>query len=152
MLVYRIAKKQYIRDLSGTGAKLYGGRWNPKGYAMLYTSENKSLAALEVLVHLSPGTVPDDLIIATLRLPDGEVSDYEGEALSTANPDPPTHRFFAEAGKAWLDSRACLAWKVPSVLIPGEHNILINPSHHTADQIQLEALEPFTFDERFFIW
>ncbi|THH41775.1 RES family NAD+ phosphorylase [Neolewinella litorea] len=151
MLVYRIAKDRYIRDLTGTGAKLYGGRWNPKGYAMLYTSENKSLAALEVLVHLSPGTVPDDLTIATLRLPDDELRSYEGEVLVSPGSREPEHRFLAQAGKAWLDSRACLAWKVPSVLIPGEHNILINPLHPAANDISIEMLEPFTFDERFFI-
>lgn len=47
MRVYRIAKTKYIRDLSGTGARIYGGRWNKKGLGILYTSENRALATVE---------------------------------------------------------------------------------------------------------
>jgi len=52
MVLYRITSKAYVRDLSGTGAFLYGGRWNKKGIRMLYTSGSLSLAALEIVVNL----------------------------------------------------------------------------------------------------
>ncbi|MDH3556285.1 MAG: RES family NAD+ phosphorylase, partial [Deltaproteobacteria bacterium] len=43
MVVYRIAKEKYIRDLAGTGARLSGGRWNNKGVGILYASESRAL-------------------------------------------------------------------------------------------------------------
>jgi RES domain-containing protein len=51
MIVYRIARANYIRDLSGIGSRLYGGRWNRKGTGIIYTSETRALATLEYLVH-----------------------------------------------------------------------------------------------------
>ena len=51
MHVFRISKKAHINDLSGIGAGLYGGRWNPKGINLVYTSSSIALASLEYLVH-----------------------------------------------------------------------------------------------------
>ncbi|HTH19992.1 MAG TPA: RES domain-containing protein, partial [Candidatus Udaeobacter sp.] len=39
---------------TGEGARIYGGRWNSRGTAVIYVSEHESLAALELLVHLTP--------------------------------------------------------------------------------------------------
>lgn len=69
MRVYRLARKKYAKDLSGTGAKLNGGRWNSKGNEALYTAEHISLAKLEVAVHLSLDLIPDDYCLITLELP-----------------------------------------------------------------------------------
>ena len=70
MIVFRIAKKKWIKDLSGTGAKLTGGRWNPKGYPVIYCAATSSLAILEKLVHVDFDLLPDDLYIAELEIPD----------------------------------------------------------------------------------
>ena len=51
MIVYRFCHKKYARELSGIGAKLKGGRWNPPGIAVLYTSASISLALLEILAN-----------------------------------------------------------------------------------------------------
>ncbi|HLR38131.1 MAG TPA: RES family NAD+ phosphorylase, partial [Chitinophagaceae bacterium] len=64
--LYRIAKCHYIDDLSGTGAKTYGGRWNSKGHPVIYTAGSRSLAALETLVHIPQKNIPPDLCIVTL--------------------------------------------------------------------------------------
>ncbi|HIP83811.1 MAG TPA: RES domain-containing protein [Desulfocapsa sulfexigens] len=42
MDAYRIGKKQFINDLSGTGAAMYGGRWNYPGYRVVYMLQNRS--------------------------------------------------------------------------------------------------------------
>ena len=69
MRLFRIAKTQYIGDTTGTGARLYGGRWNEKGVGLIYTSESRSLAALEFLVHLPMAIAPDDLGIVQYDTP-----------------------------------------------------------------------------------
>ena len=50
--LFRIAAAEHIRDISGTGARMYGGRWNNTGYPVVYASGSRSLAALEFLVHV----------------------------------------------------------------------------------------------------
>ncbi len=69
MKVFRIAKKEFIADLSGEGARLYGGRWNKKGSSVLYTSESRSLATVEYLVHLPMSIMASDVCIAEIDIP-----------------------------------------------------------------------------------
>ncbi len=52
MTVYRFTHKKFAGELSGTGARLVGGRWNPVGVSVVYTSESISLALLEVLANI----------------------------------------------------------------------------------------------------
>src|SRR5512144_2358788 len=68
MIVYRISKRAYARDLSGTGPRLYGGRWNPKGVSVIYTSETRALAALEFYVHVSRRPLLPDLWIISIKI------------------------------------------------------------------------------------
>jgi len=152
MKIYRIAKEKYIKDLSGTGAKLYGGRWNPKGVALLYTSEYKSLAALEVLVHLDRQTAPDDLKILCLEIPDKGIITFDEEQFNFIKAAEDANHLMLEAGKQWIEGKKSLALKVPSILIEGECNILINPEFPTAmELIKIQSIHDFLFDERFFI-
>ena len=51
MITYRISNAEFSNDISGTGAKLMGSRWNSKGIPLLYTSQYISLAVLEMLVN-----------------------------------------------------------------------------------------------------
>lgn len=151
MKIYRISKEKYIKDLTGTGARLYGGRWNPKGYAILYTSENRSLAALEVLVHLTPRSVPENLKILTLDIPESELIEFDRDKFAGIIKKKDSNRLFQTEGKRWIESGESLGLIVPSVLIPGENNVLINPGHENFSEIKIETIEEFIFDERFFI-
>ena len=150
MQVYRIAQSKYIRDLSGTGARLYGGRWNPKGYAMLYTSEHRSLATLEVLVHWKSEIVPPELNIITLEIPDAAVDVYDSAAFEKSA----VVQFKADQniafGKFWLESLASVAIKAPSIVIPEENNVLINPLHPDFSTIKIVSVEKFELDQRLF--
>lgn len=150
MKVHRISRAKYISDLSGTGAKLHGGRWNPKGYALLYTSENKALAALEVLVHLTPLTVPNDLKILTLEISQKELIEFDKRKFKEINQQKNAVSLCQKEGKDWVDTNNSLGLIVPSILIPGEHNILINPLHSSFRKIDVLEIEDFNFDKRFF--
>jgi RES domain-containing protein len=150
MKAFRIAKEKYIKDLSGTGAKLYGGRWNPKGLPLLYTSENKSLAALEILVHLDRDTIPDDLKIISLTIPDELIISFDEKKFQKILRSENSISEFKQEGQKWLSSKKSLALKTSSVLITGEHNILINPEHPDFKKIKIGKVESFIFDNRFF--
>lgn len=152
MRTYRIAKAKYIDDLSGTGAKLYGGRWNPKGYPLLYTSEHKSLAALEVLVHLDRQTLPSDLQLICIEIPDKEIQSFDEALFNKIKTSENANYQMQEAGQEWIISRLSLALKVPSILIDGEYNILINPDfRQKMELVKIISIKDFRFDERFFV-
>lgn len=148
MKLYRIAKSAYINDLSGTGARLYGGRWNEKGVPVIYASESRSLAALEFLVHLPITLAPRDLRICRFDIP-------EDVALTrmrkTKLPDDwksyPAPAGTMAIGTKWASAGKTLLLLVPSVIVPDEYNILINPQHKDFHKIK-KRVEPFEFDPR----
>ena len=150
MKVYRIARANYINDLSGVGAKIYGGRWNPKGYALLYTAENKSLAALEVLVHLNRDTPPKELQIATILIPDKAISNFDEVKFRKILNGKEPNSDFKQLGKEWIISRSSLGMKIPSVMIPGEYNVILNPGHKLFKNVVIDNVEDFSFDDRLF--
>ena len=150
MKVFRISRKKYIKDLTGTGAMQVGGRWNNRGSRLLYTSQSKSLAALEVLIHMDKDTIPDNLQILTLTIPDKEINELEDgfrkKMIKNAHPLSESKNY----GTNWIKLNESLGLRVPTILIPGEWNIIINPDHKNFKKIEILEIEDFEFDERFF--
>jgi RES domain-containing protein len=149
MLLYRIAKTPYIRDLSGSGSRLYGGRWSPKGVGVIYTAENRALAALELFVHMSRTVIPPNLSLASIKIPD-RVSIKEIQATELPRnwrsfPAPPE---LAEIGLSWIKAKDSLLLRVPSVIIPPEVNVLINPAHPEMSGVRIIKVEPYSYDKR----
>ncbi len=149
MHVYRLARYARRYDLSGYGAFLFGGRWNLRGRALLYTAEARSLAVMEVLVHLTSEELPDDMYLLTVDVPDSAsqaeltVADLPPDWRRNGQPQPT-----ALLGDAWLAAGATLALRVPSVVVPEEHNLLLNPAHPEFAQVRVLDAQPFHFDER----
>ncbi|MCF6361540.1 MAG: RES family NAD+ phosphorylase [Cyclobacteriaceae bacterium] len=145
MILHRITTKPYINDLSGTGAMLYGGRWNKKGIRMLYTSESLSLAVLEVIANLSSSKLknlycveldlPDNLDIETVKRlhKQWNLFPYTGDTVKIGS------RFVKQGG---------LCLKVPSAIVPTEHNYLLNPLHDDFYKIRVRDARPFLLDQR----
>ena len=149
MLVYRIAKKDVVKDLTGTGAKLYGGRWNHKGTAVIYTSETRALATVELLVHVSLSNAPRGLMIATIEIPDGIApEDVPRGSLPRGWRDYPAPREVADLGTRWVKSGKSLLLRVPSAVVEQEYNVLINPLHSDMERVLLLRVEAFEFDKR----
>lgn len=69
---------EHLPGYNGEGARRAGGRWNSKGVRVLYMSENRSLAVLEVLVHLS-GMLPDKYLLGAVHIPDNLTIEKIGE-------------------------------------------------------------------------
>ncbi|HEQ71454.1 MAG TPA: RES domain-containing protein, partial [Spirochaetia bacterium] len=130
MIVYRIARERYIRDLSGDGARRYGGRWNSKGIPLLYTAASRSLAVVEYLVHVSISLAPQDLYLAEILFPDSPPPEtVEPERLPPDWTRHPAPSALAEIGDAWARRGTSIALKAPSAVVPGEYNYLLNPRH-----------------------
>lgn len=149
MRAYRITRAEFAEDLSGEGARRFGGRWNSKGFSALYTASSMSLAALEVLAHTSIHTMPEDLVVVEIEIPD-EVS----RTVVTINSLAENWRSFpapgqlADLGTDWLRKNEALVLEVPSVLIPKEANFILNPRHSEFTDVKIKEVQPFAFDAR----
>lgn len=148
MFLYRLTPTKYASDTSGVGAKLKGGRWNPQGSPIHYTSSSAALAVLEFLVHVDVSELPPVSLI-TYQIPDELVAIFQQDLPADWKKSPPTKKLCA-LGKQWLDSQSSLALIVPAFLFPDgpDTNILVNPLH--SDFIQMETVKTvkFEFDPR----
>jgi RES domain-containing protein len=152
MIVYRIAKNQYADDLSGEGAKLFGGRWNEKGRAVLYTSLSSSLCVLELLVHTDSKFLKMDYEIISIELNDDlTILNYEVHDLPSNWHDYPAPISVTKIGAKWLNEAKYPLLKVPSVVNSLEYNVLINPELVEGNQIKIIDKAPYTFDQRFYV-
>ena len=127
MNVWRLVTARFADNaFSGEGARLYGGRWNRKGAALVYTAESQSLAMLEMLVQDEP--LRARYVIIQARIPKGlKIRQIELAQL------PPDWRTISARtqlqaiGSAWAQEQSTAVLAVPSVVIPGETNYLFNP-------------------------
>ncbi|MDP4528270.1 RES domain-containing protein [Alkalimonas delamerensis] len=130
MLLYRLVHQKWAAQaFDGEGARLYGGRWNSKGKACIYTAGSEALAMLEVLVHLNNRVALKQFRLFQLQLPDDALLSLSPQHLPANWQMQPASAGTANIGDSWLQEQASLALAVPSVLAPREHNILLNPSH-----------------------
>ena len=146
LLVYRIAKCEYINDLSGTGAALYGGRWNHKGSYVLYTGSSSSLALLESIVHIS-SVIHLKLCLVCLQLPLNSIKEVLESDLPSGWDKNPSPFDLKSIGDAFIKENQFLALKVPSAIMPLESNYLINPAHKDFTLIQTKFVRSVHVDE-----
>ena len=131
MIVWRVCRHRHAnRPLDGEGAHLYGGRWNYPGTAVAYTAGTLALAALEVLVHVDHDLAPTDLVAIPIDIPAGiRTEEIRPSDLPQHWRRTPAPERLQELGTAWLRRGDSLLLRVPSVVIPEEHNYLVNPMH-----------------------
>lgn len=146
MIAYRIGSRRHT-IFGGAGAAEYGARWNSPGRSVIYAASSLSLAMLEQLAHTRTGrlpqdhafieiTIPDSVSIETLTLKD--VAGWNTDNLATSR----AH------GDRWLaDQRTCILL-VPSVIVPTEDNVLINPSHADFPRVAASRPRHVNWDKR----
>lgn len=149
MFAFRIAKSKYVEDLSGEGARIYGGRWNQKGTSAVYLSENRALATVEYLVHISLAVMPADLRIAEIFIPDdSETHEVQIETLPEDWATYPPPSALKEIGEDWIRRNNALLMRAPSAVVRGEYNLLMNPKHDQARNVTIVSIDPMEIDER----
>lgn len=151
--LWRIAAntaKYVANDMSGTGAKNTGGRWNPVGMAVTYSSENIALAVHETVVHLRSGGLPLNRYLARIDVPDDVWAARQVLTLPVGWDALPAGMISVERGEAWLLAKTSALLVVPSVIVPEESNVLINPLHPDAAWIVATALRMWHYDPRYF--
>ncbi len=150
MELFRIAQDEFADDLTGNGARLFGGRWNSEGIFALYTSCTRSMALLETLAHtpakmldtkiyqLITLFVPDSILAAKVSLPDSP------EGWDVPDTRPLTKRL----GDKFLRDKISLLLSVPCVLMPEEINYVLNPLHPDMGEVKISYKRRIHFDKR----
>lgn len=152
MIVYRICSTTYANDLNGTGAAMYGGRWNPPGVPLFYTAGSISLSYLEYLAHNIHILNPKSISLVKINIEDNPmVKKIDIAMLPT---DWRTNAYMPvltqKLGKDFITERRAYILKVPSAIVPDEHNYLLNPLHpdHTRTRV-VDQIDTFEIDKRF---
>jgi RES domain-containing protein len=150
-IVWRLARPEFADELDGEGARLFGGRWNSRGRRALYTSSHLSLSVLEAYVNI-PAELRDDL--PALQAVQISVPDDAGMArvsqrqlaglLAGARPLAACRSI----GDRWIDHDTELVLDVPSVLVPEERNLILNPAHRRMADVKVVSMRTFHFDPR----
>jgi RES domain-containing protein len=151
MRAFRLVRKKYANPLSGEGAARSGNRWNSKGTALIYCADSRALAMAEVAVHLSLGLLPKDYEMVELEIP-GDVS---LRSLAPANLPVGWNSFphllqTQRIGDEFVAAAESCVLQVPSAVVPGDFNFLLNPAHPDFERIQIKGRVDFPFDSRFF--
>jgi RES domain-containing protein len=146
---WRIVKTRVAADaFSGEGARLYGGRWNSSGVAMVYTAASISLATLELLVHLDNTSVLPSYSICPVDFDDSLVTILDPATLPSDWRQSPPPTSLQIIGDEWISRSSSVLLRVPSAVIENESNYLINPAHTDFKKLVIGAMEAFKLDPR----
>src|SRR5207302_4097007 len=149
---WRITKRKHAKTaFNGSGARRYGGRWNSPGTAIVYTSETQSLAVLEMLVHLDGPDLLQEYVLIGVEIEESLVQNLDFSVLPRNWRTDPAPLALRKIGDEWAVARSSVALRVPSILVPGESNVLINPVHGDFARFVIGKPLAFSFDPRLVI-
>lgn len=151
-LCHRIVFAEYqALAFTGEGARDHPGRWNHKGFPVIYAAETRALAALEFFIRLTPKSRDEELVIITAEIPERlSTEKLELSSLPPGWDSVPFSGFTRKFGTVWLDENRTAVLFVPSVILPEEHNVLLNPVHPDFKKIRVNVPRTFTYDRR--VW
>ena len=150
VVAWRIVKQKHVKDaFSGEGARRYGGRWNSKGTAIVYTAQSQSLAALEIMVHTEFPELLEYYAAIPVTFEEVLIEKLDVSRLPKDWRAYPAARAVRALGDDWIASRNSVVLQVPSVVIPSENNFLLNPAHRDFAKLEIGEAKTFEFDPRF---
>ncbi len=154
VILWRISKETpdyKAADLTGGGAKAMGGRWNRKGTAVVYAASTIALATLETLAHLGDNIPIRNAFLVSIVVPASvwaQRQTVEAASLPPAWVAEPPGAASIDFGDAWLRSGAGALLLVPSIIVPEEYNVLINPAHPSTVRITSAVTRQYIYDPR----
>jgi RES domain-containing protein len=145
-----VSRKEADDPLDGEGSHANGGRWNPEGVRVVYTSTSLALATLEQLVDLDDTSrLPRGLVAVRIAVPDDvEVATVGVERLPRSWRRDPPPRALPEIGARWVERASSLLLRVPSAVVPAEANVLVNPLHPDVIRLRIVGRDRYTWDPR----
>jgi RES domain-containing protein len=150
MKVWRLFPQRFRETaFTGVGGLYAARRWNHLGTAIVYCATSPALAALEFFVNLEPNQAPNDLLMAEAAIPD-ELVEQLSLVLLPGDWRELNNLVCRDLGSGWAASGRSVALQVPSVVVEGDWNVLLNPRHPDFSKIHLAAPNPFRYDERMF--
>ncbi|MEM1043368.1 MAG: RES family NAD+ phosphorylase [Bacteroidota bacterium] len=147
--VWRITAPEYADTaFSGEGARLWGGRWGSEGRRLVYTAGSLSLALLEVLAGAGDRHRLRGYLAVKASFDEHHLDTLDTASLPTGWDARPYTGVSQAVGDRWLDEQSSLALRVPSVVVPTEWNVLLNPEHPAFEEIVFDVPTAAPFDPR----
>ena len=149
MKVWRIVSSEFAETaFDGEGARTGGGRWNPRGVPVAYASQSAALCVLEAVANLEMMPLLNDYRLIPVAVEDARIENVSADDLPAGWAED--LELTRAIGGRWIEELRSVALRVPSVLVPVEHNLLINPAHPDFQELLPEPPLPFSFDARLF--
>ncbi|EIP97566.1 hypothetical protein OpiT1DRAFT_02010 [Opitutaceae bacterium TAV1] len=148
---WRVEKKIFAASAkTGEGARSAGGRWNSPGLPAIYCGQTLALSVMEILVHaITPEERADPRVWFKLSVPRAACRTLSLKRLPPGWNQPAIHPATVAIGDQWLRSRVSVALRVPSAVIPGEWNCILNPAHPAFKRlVRWSKPEPLKIDRR----
>ena len=146
MKVYRLTQTKYAKDLNGTGAKLFGGRWNHIDWACIYTAESRALSILEYAVNVNIDFIPRALSMCVFEIDESQVYTLNEKELPGNWKETPSPKSTKDFGTKLLQEKHAII-RIPSIIIPDESNYILNPSGQ-GSAFEMIEIKDFVFDLR----
>jgi len=147
--VWRIVKNRYASSaFDGEGARTFGGRWNSPGVPLVYTSGTRALCLLEVLAGLGSVRILPSYVLISATFDDALVLPVSPDHLPQDWRRSPPSASTQRIGDVWADQRRSAVLRVPSVIVPDEHNYIVNPAHPDFKSVEVGPPEDISIDSR----
>ena len=146
MFFWRISN---YADLSGGGGTIAHGRWHRRLRQVVYLASCSPGALIEALVHFDRADLPNSLQLLKIQM----TASLEIQALGSqqsASGWASNLEVTQNLGDRWLDEGSAALAQVPSAIVPGAFNYLLNPAHVDAVKVHLVEAQRFKLDPRFF--
>ncbi len=149
MIVFRLTRKKYLNVLSGVGSSIAGGRFNSKGIEIIYCTDSRALAMAEVAVYLSVGAMPTDYLMSEIEIPKSvKIEKLDVKDLPISWDKYPHLKSTQKLGDRFIYSKRACVFRVPSAVVQGDFNYLINQNHPDFKKIKVVGSVNFPFDVR----
>ena len=149
---WRLAAPEFAQTagqmMTGEGARRYGGRWNSEGRAVVYLGDSLALAGMELLVHLRAESVLHTYRKMPVFIPERLVMHVGEDQLPPEWAEPSLYPVTREIGDGWIERARSAVLQVPSAVVRGETNYLVNPEHPDFGAIRAGPISRFQYDPR----